>query len=112
MKQFSSLSAPLSTADLYEIYKSYPQVQTDTRQLKKGDLYFALKGPNFNGNEFALQALEQGAAYAIVDETVVASEHLQQRILLVEDVLSSLQALAKFHREQLNIPVARLRKEV
>ena len=104
MKQFSSPSAPLSTADLYEIYKSYSQVQTDTRQLKKGDLYFALKGPNFNGNEFAIQALEQGAAYAIVDETVVASEHLQQRILLVEDVLSSLQALAKFHREQLNIP--------
>ena len=104
MKQFSSPSAPLSTADLYEIYKSYSHVQNDTRQLKKGDLYFALKGPNFNGNEFALQALEQGAAYAIVDETVVASEHLQQRILLVEDVLSSLQALAKFHREQLNIP--------
>jgi UDP-N-acetylmuramoyl-tripeptide--D-alanyl-D-alanine ligase len=104
MKQFSSLSAPLSTADLYEIYKSYPQVQTDTRQLKKGNLYFALKGPNFNGNEFALQALEQGAAYAIVDETVDASEHLQERIIYVADVLSSLQALAKFHREQFNIP--------
>ncbi len=103
MKQFSSLSAPLSTADLYEIYKSYPQVQTDTRQLKKGNLYFALKGPNFNGNEFALQALEQGAAYAIVDETVDASEHLQERIIYVADVLSSLQALAKFHREQFNI---------
>ena len=104
MKQFSSLSAPLSTADLYEIYKSYPQVQTDTRQLKKGNLYFTLKGPNFNGNEFALQALEQGAAYAIVDETVDASEHLQERIIYVADVLSSLQALAKFHREQFNIP--------
>ena len=104
MKQSSASSSPISISDLYEIYKSYPQVQTDTRQLKKGDLYFALKGPNFNGNEFALQALEQGAAYAIVDETVVASEHLQQRILLVEDVLSSLQALAKFHREQFNIP--------
>jgi len=104
MKQFSSLSAPLSTADLYEIYKSYPQVQTDTRQLKKGNLYFALKGPNFNGNEFALQSLEQGAAYAIVDETVDASEHLKERIIYVKDVLSSLQALAKFHREQFNIP--------
>jgi UDP-N-acetylmuramoyl-tripeptide--D-alanyl-D-alanine ligase len=104
MKQFSSLSAPLSTADLYEIYKSYPQVQTDTRQLKKGNLYFALKGPNFNGNEFALQSLEQGAAYAIVDEAVDASEHLQERIIYVADVLSSLQALAKFHREQFNIP--------
>ena len=104
MKQLSSLSAPLSTADLYEIYKSSPQVQTDTRQLKKGDLYFALKGPNFNGNKFALQALEQGAAYAIVDEAVDASTHLQERIVYVADVLSSLQALAKFHREQFNIP--------
>ncbi|TRZ82069.1 MAG: UDP-N-acetylmuramoyl-tripeptide--D-alanyl-D-alanine ligase [Sediminibacterium sp.] len=103
MKQASS-NAPLSISDLYEIYKSSPQVQTDTRQLKKGDLYFALKGPNFNGNEFALPALEQGAAYAIVDEAVHTSEHLQKRIILVEDVLSSLQALAKFHREQFNIP--------
>jgi len=104
MKQFSSLSKPLSTADLYEIYKSFPQVQTDTRQLKKGDLYFALKGPNFNGNVFALAALEAGAAYAIVDEAVDVVEHLQERIVYVEDVLSSLQALAKFHREQFNIP--------
>ncbi len=104
MKQSSASSSPISISDLYEIYKSYPQVQTDTRQLKKGDLYFALKGPNFNGNEFALQALEQGAAYAIVDEPLEASEHLQKRILQVEDVLTSLQALAKFHRAQFNIP--------
>ncbi len=104
MKQSSASSSPISISDLYEIYKSYPQVQTDTRQLKKGDLYFALKGPNFNGNEFALQALEQGAAYAIVDEPVQASEHLQMRILQVENVLTSLQALAKFHRAQFNIP--------
>jgi UDP-N-acetylmuramoyl-tripeptide--D-alanyl-D-alanine ligase len=104
MKQSSESSSLISIADLYEIYKSYPHVQTDTRQLKKGDLYFALKGPNFNGNEFALQALEQGAAYAIVDEPVNASEHLQKRILLVDDVLTCLQALAKFHRAQFNIP--------
>lgn len=104
MKQSSESSSLISIADLYEIYKSYPHVQTDTRQIKKGDLYFALKGPNFNGNEFALQALEQGAAYAIVDEPVNVSEHLQKRILLVEDVLTCLQALAKFHRAQFNIP--------
>ena len=104
MKQSSTSSSPISISDLYEIYKSFPQVQTDTRQLKKGDLYFALKGPNFNGNVFALAALEAGAAYAIVDEAVDASEQLQKRILLVEDVLTSLQALAKFHREQFNIP--------
>ena len=104
MKQFSASSSPISISDLYELYKSYPQVQTDTRQLKKGDLYFALKGPNFNGNEFALQALEQGAAYSIVDEPIQAPASLANRILMVEDVLTSLQALAKFHREQFNIP--------
>jgi UDP-N-acetylmuramoyl-tripeptide--D-alanyl-D-alanine ligase len=104
MKQSSASSSPISISDLYEIYKSYPQVQTDTRQLKKGNLYFALKGPNFNGNEFALQALEQGAAYAIVDEPIQVPDSLSNRILMVKDVLSSLQALAKFHREQFNIP--------
>ena len=104
MKQSSASSSPISISDLYEIYKSYPQVQTDTRQLKKGDLYFALKGPNFNGNEFALQALEQGAAYAIVDEPIQAPASLANRILMVEDVLTCLQAFAKFHREQFNIP--------
>jgi UDP-N-acetylmuramoyl-tripeptide--D-alanyl-D-alanine ligase len=104
MKQSSTPNAPLSISDLYEVYKSFPQIQTDTRQLKKGDLYFALKGPNFNGNAFALQALEQGAAFAIVDEPVKVSEQLQDRIIYVKDVLSSLQALAKFHREQFTIP--------
>ena len=104
MKQSSEPSSLISIADLYEIYKSYPHVQTDTRQLKKGDLYFALKGPNFNGNEFALQALEQGAAYAIVDEPIQAPASLANRILMVEDVLTCLQALAKFHRAQFNIP--------
>lgn len=104
MKQSSASSSPISISDLYEIYKSSTQVQTDTRQLKKGDLYFALKGPNFNGNEFALQALEQGAAYAIVDEPILAPASLANRILMVEDVLTCLQALAKFHRAQFNIP--------
>jgi len=104
MKQSSASSSPISISDLYEIYTSFPQVQTDTRQLKKGDLYFALKGPNFNGNEFAQQALEQGAAYAIVDEQVNISAHLQEHIVYVEDVLTSLQALAKFHRKKFTIP--------
>ena len=104
MKQSSASSSPISISDLYEIYKSSPQVQTDTRQLKKGDLYFALKGPNFNGNKFAIQALEQGAAYAIVDEEIPNSSAIQDRIIFVDDVLSTLQALAKYHRQQFNIP--------
>jgi len=89
---------------LYSIYTKYPSVVTDTRKLKLGDLYFALKGPNFNGNAFAIQALEQGAAYAIVDEEIPNSSAFQERILFVDDVLTTLQALAKYHRQQFNIP--------
>lgn len=93
-----------SIAYLYEIFKQYPSVQTDTRKLKSGDIYFALKGPNFNGNLFAEKALEAGASYAIVDEEVVGDAKWNDKILLVQDGLSSLQALAKYHRQQFNIP--------
>ena len=93
-----------SIAYLYEIFKQYPSVQTDTRKLKSGDIYFALKGPNFNGNLFAEKALEAGASYAIVDEEVVGDAKWNDKILLVQDGLSTLQALAKYHRQQFNIP--------
>lgn len=86
---------------LYQLFLQHPSIQTDTRKLKSGDLFFALKGPNFNGNLFALQALEKGAAYAITDEPVNSTDN---RIINTDDVLSTLQALAKHHREQLNIP--------
>ena len=93
-----------SIEDLYSIYCTHPSVVTDTRKLKSGDLYFALKGPNFNGNIFALAALEAGAAYAIVDEAVADSDTYQERIILVQDVLTTLQQLAKYHRQQFDIP--------
>ena len=101
MKQNES---SISMTQLYEIYKVHSSIQTDTRQLKKGDIYFALKGPNFNGNEFAISALEKGAAYAIVDEPIQAPNNFKDQIIVVDDVLTSLQALAKFHREQFTIP--------
>jgi UDP-N-acetylmuramoyl-tripeptide--D-alanyl-D-alanine ligase len=93
-----------SISFLYEQYKQHPQVQTDTRKLKTGDLYFALKGPNFNGNNFALAALETGASFAIVDEPIANSESFENRILKVDDVLTTLQSLAKHHRSQFSIP--------
>ena len=92
----------ITIPELYQIYLQHPSVQTDTRQLQNGDLFFALKGDNFNGNLFALQALETGAAYAIVDEPI---EGENKRLILVEDVLETLQQLAKHHREQFSIPV-------
>jgi UDP-N-acetylmuramoyl-tripeptide--D-alanyl-D-alanine ligase len=87
--------------DLYDIYLQYPSVQTDTRILKPGDIYFALKGPSYNGNQFARQALDAGAVYAVVDEPVHFSD---ERIITTDDVLQTLQQLAKYHREQFDIP--------
>ncbi len=91
----------ITIEELYQIYLQHPSVQTDTRKLQEGDLFFALKGGNFNGNLFALQALEKGAAYAIADEKNLGEN---KRIILVDDVLATLQALAKHHREQFTVP--------
>ncbi|MFN5226327.1 MAG: UDP-N-acetylmuramoyl-tripeptide--D-alanyl-D-alanine ligase [Bacteroidota bacterium] len=92
----------MEIAVLYRLYLQHPNVATDTRKLTKGSLYFALKGANFNGNHFALQALEQGAAYAIIDEPIDSSD---ARLIQVNNVLETLQQLAGFHRKQLKIPV-------
>ena len=87
--------------ELYHIYLQNPHVQTDTRQLKSGDLFFALKGPNFNGNRFAEMAIANGAAFAVIDEPAFA---IPGKTILVNDVLTALQELAHFHRQQLDIP--------
>ena len=91
----------MTMEEIYAVYRQYPSVQTDTRKLKGGDLYFALKGPNFNGNAFAQQALDSGAAYAVIDEPAYA---VAGKTILVSDVLQTLQQLALFHRRQFNIP--------
>lgn len=86
---------------LYEVYKQFPHVQTDSRKLRAGELFFALKGPNFNGNQFAEAALIAGAAAVIVDEeTGLQSD----KIWRCTDVLQTLQELALFHRRQFSIP--------
>ncbi len=98
----------MTTAQLYEIYLRHPSIQTDTRQLKQDDLFFALKGPNFNGNKFAARALEMGAAYAVIDEPLSEEElpppYAMDRLIHVKDVLRALQDLAGWHRRQFNIP--------
>jgi UDP-N-acetylmuramoyl-tripeptide--D-alanyl-D-alanine ligase len=86
---------------LYDIYLRYPSVKTDTRQLQTGDLFFALRGPSFNGNNFAHKALELGAAYAVIDEI---PPRFDDRFLLVPDVLTAMQDLALYHRRQFDIP--------
>lgn len=86
---------------LYNIFLQYPSVQTDTRKILPGDIFFALKGPNFNGNSFAARALELGASYVIVDDLDFV---LNDKTILVDEVLSALQQLARYHRQQFDIP--------
>jgi UDP-N-acetylmuramoyl-tripeptide--D-alanyl-D-alanine ligase len=92
----------MNISALYDLYLKHPTVSTDTRKITPDSIFFALKGPNFNANTFAAEALEKGAAYAIVDESHFPAS---DRIIPVEDVLQTLQQLAKHHRLALNIPV-------
>lgn len=87
---------------LYNIYKKHPHVCTDSRAVKQGDLFFALRGDSFDGNKFAPGALEQGAAYVVIDD---AQYKQDDRYILVEDVLQTLQELALYHRRRFKIPV-------
>ena len=88
--------------DLYKIYTKYPKIITDSRKAWPYSLFFALKGEQFDGNNFAAQALASGCNYAIVDRPEIATD---DRYILVDDVLSVLQDLARLHRTKLNIPV-------
>jgi UDP-N-acetylmuramoyl-tripeptide--D-alanyl-D-alanine ligase len=89
---------------LYQIFSSHPDICTDTRKVKKGHIFFALKGDNFNGNRFAFQALDNGAAYAIIDEEMDGSVNYQDRLIRTDNVLTTLQELAAHHRNQFTIP--------
>ncbi|TDQ72147.1 UDP-N-acetylmuramoyl-tripeptide--D-alanyl-D-alanine ligase [Sphingobacterium yanglingense] len=87
---------------LYNIYKQYPLISTDTRNIKQDSVFFALKGASFDGNAFAEQALLNGARYAVVDNPIWQKD---DRYILVDDVLVALQKLAEYHRDQLDIPI-------
>ena len=89
--------------ELYKLFQQFPSIQTDTRKVKKADIFFALKGPNFNGNIFAGEALAKGAAYAVVEEAPAIAD---ERIIQVTDVLKTLQDLALHHRRQFIISAA------
>lgn len=91
----------LKINELYKLFLKHPSIETDTRKIKPGDIFFALKGPNFNANLFATKALELGASFAVVDEK---PENDYTKIILVDNVLSTLQQLAAYHRDQFHIP--------
>lgn len=92
----------ITTEKLYSYYLESRLISTDTRNISDGCIFFALKGDNFNANEFANQAIEKGAAFVVIDEAKFATN---EHCLLVDDVLTALQDLARHHRKQLNIPV-------
>ncbi len=88
--------------NLYEKYLQHPHVVTDSRAVRPGSLFFALRGDRFDGNQFAAQALEAGAAFAVIDAPGLDSDN---RFLRVENALEALQGLARHHRRQFSIPV-------
>ncbi|WP_304068944.1 UDP-N-acetylmuramoyl-tripeptide--D-alanyl-D-alanine ligase [Pedobacter glucosidilyticus] len=92
----------MSISEIYKIYLKHPVVCTDTRKISQGCLFFALKGDKFDANQFAQEALNQGAAFAVVDDARIVKN---EKFILVDDVLKTLQDLASYHRKALKIPV-------
>ncbi|MDF4204773.1 UDP-N-acetylmuramoyl-tripeptide--D-alanyl-D-alanine ligase [Maribacter sp. SA7] len=87
----------MNIQELHSAFLANPSVSTDTRKIKRNDIFFALKGDNFNGNSYAQKALDSGASLVIIDE---AEFFIDQRTIIVDDVLTTLQQLANFHRKQ------------
>jgi len=95
----------MDVASLYQLYIDSSGIITDTRQVRQGCIFFALRGDKYNANLFAIEALEKGAAYAVIDEAQPDSEQYSDRLILVADVLTTLQELSGYHRHQLRCPV-------
>jgi len=92
----------MNISELYNIFKEYPSISTDSRNIKKDSLFFALKGESFNGNKFAHEAINKGCKYAVIDEK---EYKIDGNFILVDNVIETLQKLASFHRENLKIPI-------
>ena len=96
--------------ELYQLYQQHPCITTDSRNCPEGSIFLALKGASFNGNQFAVQALEKGCSYAIIDESDILDnpdcpENQKQRLILVNDCLQTYKDLAREHRRQFDIPM-------
>ena len=95
----------MEIASIYKKFEACASVSTDTRKINKNDMYFALKGDNFDGNKFVKQAFESGAKYCVVDDKNAV---INDSCILVDDVLSTLQSLANYHRKTINTPIISL----
>ena len=91
-----------TTENIYQLFNNFPRISTDSRKIEKDSIFFALKGESFNGNIFASEALNNGAAYSIIDEKEFITSH---KTILVNNVLETLQDLATLHRKKLGIPI-------
>jgi len=96
---------PMTLTALHKLFLEHPKICTDTRKIEKGCLFFALKGPNFNGNAFASDAIEKGAVHAVIDEKEF---HAEGKTILVENALETLQKLSIYHRNYSNAKVISL----
>lgn len=94
----------MEISELYKIFEQHPVVTTDSRDCPEGSIFFALKGASFNGNAFAQKAIEQGCAYAVVDEAEFAPEG-DKRFILCNNCLHTLQQLANYHRRHLGTKI-------
>jgi UDP-N-acetylmuramoyl-tripeptide--D-alanyl-D-alanine ligase len=92
----------MNIENLYSIFQDHPVITTDSRNIPVNSIFFALKGETFNGNTFAVQALANGAAFAVIDEPEYASG---DHFIVVENVLQCLQKLARYHRDRLGLPI-------
>lgn len=95
----------MTIEQLYNRFLKCSSISTDTRKIDSGCLFFALKGENFNGNTFALEALKKGAQFVVIDEV---QYNTHEHCILVDSVLETLQHLATYHRKALNIPIIAL----
>ena len=91
--------------ELYQLYRQHPCITTDSRNCPEGSIFLALKGDKFNGNDYALQALEKGCSYAIVSEAPLSSPERDPRLIVVDDTLQTFKDLAREHRRQFQIPM-------
>jgi len=95
----------MTIEELHALFLAYPKICTDTRKISENCLFFALKGPNFNGNAFAQDALDKGAAFTIIDEEAFSTS---DKTILCQDVLKTLQELATYHRNHCKAKVISL----
>ena len=95
----------MNIKELYQLYRQHPVITTDSRDCPKDSIFVALKGASFNGNDYAAKALDQGCAYAVVDEERAIDAARKEQFVLVDDCLQTFKDLAREHRRQFDIPV-------